>query len=333
MIFSMREKVILRELSKDSRTSMSRMARLIGCSYVTVGKVLDRLREKLDIRFVLELDPTRLGILQRQLLMIKFRKKPPVEWLEQVFAREKNVNAAYLTEGQFDVVVFVAESDPVRYALWENLLKQNLSDYGAIVSSSDLSYFSFGYMTVNDYFIDNIMVPLKKKEKELLKLLNENSRISYSELARRLNLTEPTIRYKIFRLVKRGIIKRFTIAVQKPPSEYIIVFFERWISCTRRFEERAALSRKYRINFDEQMPILTTFQMSAPLVGSWGNFIIGLFDNRGDALAKAVHKQKEIYADESYEERHARIIRPLKGLFTIRNLDIKENYNIVKWQQ
>jgi DNA-binding Lrp family transcriptional regulator len=331
MFFSARENAVLRELSENSRISLSSMAKQLDCSYVTVGKAVDKLGEKLGIRFTLELDPTKLGILQRRMLMIKFRKKPPLDWLEQVFVDQKNINSAYLAEGQFDVVVFVTESDPIRYAVWENRLKQNLSDYGAIVSSSELPYFSFGYMAVDDYFIDSIATTLKRKEKELLKLLNANSRASYSELARRLGLTEPTIRYKVFNLVKRGVIKRFTIAVQKPPQDYMIGIFERWISCTKRFEERAALSRKYRMNFDEQVPTLTTFQMSAPLIGTWGNFILGLFDSKVDAL-NVVEKQKEIYAGESYEERHSRIIRPIKGLFTLRNINIKENYNVVKWQ-
>lgn len=332
MLFSARERIILRELSKDSRASLSSMSKLVGCSYVTVGKIIDKLRERLDIRFVLELDPTKLGFLQRHLLMIKFSGTPPEGWLKQVFNREKNVHAAYLTEGQFDVIAFVAESDPIRYAVWENLLKQELSEYRAVLSSSDLPYFSFGYMAVDNNFIEEIKMPLKKNEKMLLQYLNENSRISYSELARRLKLTEPTVRYKTFGLVKRGIIKRFTIAVQKPPQAYIIGFFERWVVCTKRFEERAALSREYRMDIDEHVPVLTTFQMSAPLTGSYGNFIVGLFDNKTDALDKAIKKQKEIYRLENYEEKHARILRPLKGILPFRNLDVRENYNVVNWK-
>jgi DNA-binding Lrp family transcriptional regulator len=332
MFLSAREKIILRELSKDSRISLSSIAKLTGCSYVTVGKIINKLTEKFDIKFVLELDLTKLGFLQRHLLMVKFSRKPPEEWLEAIFKRDKNVHAAYLADGQFDLVIFAAESNPINYALWESVLKQELSDYGAVLSSSDLAYFSFGYMAVDHSFIDDITVPMKKNEKLLLNLLNENSRISYSELARQLKLTEPTIRYKTFNLVKKGIIRRFTIAVQKPPQEYTIGFFERWAS-TRKFEERAALSRKYRMDFDQGIPILTTFQMSAPLTGSYGNFIMGLFDNKKDALENSIEKQKEIYRAENYEVKYAKIIRPLKGIFPFRNLDIRENYNVVKWQR
>ena len=329
--FNAREKIILRELSTDSRTSLSNMSKKAGCSYVTVGKVIDKLKEKLDIKFILELDLTKLGFLQKHVLMVKFTKKPDLKFLERTLKEEKDVIGAYITKGQFDMVIFAAESDPIKYVHWETLFIQKLSDYGAKVKSSDLPYFSFGFLPVDNTLIDNAKIKIKKDEIMLLKLLNDNSRISYSELARLLKTNESTIRYKLFNLLKRGIIKRFTIAAQNPPQEYIIGFFENWIF-SKAFEQRAALDRKHMIGIDEQLPILTTFQMSAPLTGSYENFIIGLFDNETTALENTAKKHAEIYKTEGFEEKHARIIKSLKGYFPFRNLDLKEHYNVVKWE-
>src|SRR5208282_1358448 len=125
------------------------------CSYVTVGKIIEKLKEKLGIRFVLEIDFTKFGFFQRHILVVKFSKTPSPEWLEQLFKNERNVNAAYLTKGQFDMVVIASEIDPMRYLLWEFRFMQKLSDYSTEVKSSYMPYFIFGYLPVDTEFIDD----------------------------------------------------------------------------------------------------------------------------------------------------------------------------------
>ncbi len=332
MFFSIREKTVLKELSLNSRTSLSAIAKKIGCSYVTVGKIIDKLKEELDIRFVLELDLIKLGFLQRHILMVKFRRTPSQEWLALLVKNDKSILAAYLTEGQFDMVVMASESDPMGYLLWEFRFIQKLSEYGGVVKSSDMPEFIFGFLPVDNAFIGETKMRIKTDDKILLQLLNENSRTSLSELARRLGMRESTISYKIFKLTKSGVIRRFTIAVQKPPQGYILGLFEQWFSFSKGFEARAELERKHMLNIDEQTPTLTTFQMAAPLSGSYGNFIIGLFNSEKEAMENAVKKHRLFYSTESYEEKHARVLRPVKGLLPLRNLDIKQNYVVVKWK-
>ncbi|RLG87622.1 MAG: AsnC family transcriptional regulator [Thermoprotei archaeon] len=46
---------------------------------------------------------------------------------------------------------------------------------------------------------------------QLLKLLKENARMSYAKLANELNISESAVRKRIAKLVKSGIIKKFTI--------------------------------------------------------------------------------------------------------------------------
>jgi len=331
-LFSLREKIILRELSNNSRASLSGMSKLSGCSYVTVGKIIDKLVEKLDIKFVLELDFARLGFLQRHMLMVKFSKKPARDWLNDIFKNEPTVDSVYLTVGQFDLVIFVVESDPTKYMLWEFQLTQKLSEYGVEVRSSVLPYFSFGYIPANETLFDEITVKMRQGDLELLNLLNTNSRLSFSDLAKQLKTGESTVRYKLFKLVKSGIIKRFTIAVQKPPHSYTIAFFEQWTRYTANFEEKAAQERKLTMTIDDGLPLLNTFQMSATLSGSFGNFTVALFDSQEEAVENTIDFRKKIYKTESYSAVHAQVISPLKGLLPFRNLDIKNNYNVVKWE-
>ncbi|MHA1238280.1 MAG: Lrp/AsnC family transcriptional regulator [Candidatus Odinarchaeia archaeon] len=48
---------------------------------------------------------------------------------------------------------------------------------------------------------------------ELLKLLRENSRISFVELARHFNVSETAIRKRIRKLEQEGVIKKYTVEV------------------------------------------------------------------------------------------------------------------------
>lgn len=52
---------------------------------------------------------------------------------------------------------------------------------------------------------------LDEVDSKILRLLLENSRLSISELAKMLNLSRPTVRERLKRLVERGVIRRFTL--------------------------------------------------------------------------------------------------------------------------
>ena len=60
---------------------------------------------------------------------------------------------------------------------------------------------------------------------ELIKLLMENSRRPYIELARRLGVTEAAVRKRIKRLEERGIIRRYSIEVDPRKLGYEVVAF------------------------------------------------------------------------------------------------------------
>ena len=53
--------------------------------------------------------------------------------------------------------------------------------------------------------------PLDSKDQTLLQLLSENSRMPYSRLAEELGLSEAAVRKRIQKLIKLGIIRKFTL--------------------------------------------------------------------------------------------------------------------------
>ncbi len=64
---------------------------------------------------------------------------------------------------------------------------------------------------------------LDEKDTEILKFLAENSRMTNSEIARRLGITEGTVRKRIEKLVKNRIIKKFTVEINDGKKEAIIL--------------------------------------------------------------------------------------------------------------
>jgi DNA-binding Lrp family transcriptional regulator len=334
-MFSTRDKIILRELSANSRVSLLKLSKMLGCSYVTIGKIIRKLNEELDIKYVLELDFEKLGFQQMHILLVKFNMKISKDQIKKLVKDDNSIIAAYLTQGQYNMVVIAAENNPINYLLWEFGFIQRITEFNGEIKSSDMPYFIFGYVPIENILINKIKIKIKDNELQLLKLLNENSRISYSELSRKLKLNESTIRYKVFKLTKLGIIKRFTIAVQKPPQLYILSMFENWFSFSKNFEEEANKERKHMLTIDDntndKIKILTTIQIAAPLCGSYGNFIMALFDSKTDAINNMIKPHYEFYKKEKYIEKHAQILEAVKGFLPLRNLDIKENYKVIKW--
>jgi DNA-binding Lrp family transcriptional regulator len=59
-------------------------------------------------------------------------------------------------------------------------------------------------------------------DRSILSELRENSRISFRDLSKKLGIPESTIRFRVDKLVKRRIIKQFTILIDETALGYSI---------------------------------------------------------------------------------------------------------------
>jgi len=64
---------------------------------------------------------------------------------------------------------------------------------------------------MDKYSIDNL-------DREILNLLIEDSRISYSNLATKLNMTRTPVQTRVKEMVEKGVIEKFTVLV---PAKYM----------------------------------------------------------------------------------------------------------------
>lgn len=63
---------------------------------------------------------------------------------------------------------------------------------------------------------------LDETDSAILKLLKINSRMSFIEMSRQLGVSDATIQFRVRRLKERGIIKKFTIAVDSNAIGYSV---------------------------------------------------------------------------------------------------------------
>ncbi|MCL5675373.1 MAG: winged helix-turn-helix transcriptional regulator [Candidatus Marsarchaeota archaeon] len=327
--FTNKEKIILRELSNDARSSLTKLAKKADCSVITVARIINKLTEKLDIRFTMEIDMDRLGLSDRHILTVKFKKLPDELFLRSLFKDDTYAQDVYLTKGNFDLLIFAATDTPINYTLWETSLATNLSEYLPDLRPSEFIFPQLGFVPLNDEFVNFIREEIKvdKYDRQILKLLNMNCRMRYREISKHVDLKEDTVRYRLFRLVRKGIIRRFTIAVQRPGYGYLLSYFLRY-----RFYKSTISSAfpQMRSHYtDENLQNFNNFPLIAPISGSYRSFGIVFGENKRDILYKGIKWHKILLKKEQVVEKHAFIIKTIKGLIPLRNLDASTNYRFI----
>ena len=330
-LLSSREKMLLRELSADARASITHLAKSANCSSVTATRVLGRLTERLNIKFTLEVDMDRLGLSDRHILTAKFERMPQEAFLRSIFKDDIYAHDVYLTKGDFDLVIFAATDTPINYTLWETDLAANLSDYTPDLRPSEFVFPQLGFVPLNDSFVDFIRAEIKtdKYDKTMLRLLNQNCRLGYREMAEQMGINEDTARYRLFRLMKKGIIRRFTIAVQNPGYGHLMPYFLRYKFYKGTTTSAFPQMRAHYMKESEDSAAFNDFPMIAPLSGSYRSFGLVFGNDRKDVLDKGIKWHKALLRREQVSEKHAFIIKPLKGLLPLRNLDAASNYRFI----
>lgn len=328
---SNRERIMLKELSADARTSLTSLAKSSGCSVVTATRILEKLTQRLDVRFTLEVDMDRLGLSDRHILSVKFERMPDEKFLTELFSKDIYAHDVYLTKGDFDLLIFAATDTPINYTLWETDLAANLSDYLADLRPSEFVFPQLGFVPLNESFVDFIRGEIKTDayDKAILRLLNQNCRMGYREMSERIGIKEDTIRYRLFRLLKKGVIRRFTIAVQRPGFGHILPYFMRYKFYKGTTTSAFPQMRAHYMNEYERLPAFNGFPMIAPLSGSYRSFGMAFDADRKRVVDKSIKWHKLLLRREQVREKHAFITKPLKGLIPLRNLDAASNYRFI----
>lgn len=232
------DKKILMCLSMNARMSISKLAKLVGVGVQTAYNRTKSLEKRFDIKYILEIDVEKLGFI-RYLISIKFEEnKPKIEELERAFEGEYRIQFAVTTKGEYDVVMYYVDENPLKATdnISELRYKEPLNDYRALWQMGAIAQI-FSFMPLRDMFIEHVLKErvwhrtkdtpkidknqLRYREFAVLKELNNNSTLDFSDIDKKYNFNKGTSRYTYHSLRERGIIARPTLTMANLGVKYI----------------------------------------------------------------------------------------------------------------
>lgn len=216
--------LLLAELYRDCRQSARELGTKFGVSYHTIAKTLVKLDQKYGLVYTLKMDEQKLGFTVGKLITIKFKQKPVKEMLMKSLINSVYVQNAYLSNGDFDLLLYVVGLSPEAFCVWTITLEAQLSDYGVRARISDRDNYSFGFFPLRNNLLD-LSPALSKPEKTVLKLLNENARMRLKDLVKKSKMTQMQVVYTIKKLRKEGVIVSFSALTQRPEKSIFIAYF------------------------------------------------------------------------------------------------------------
>lgn len=227
-----KDKRLLTVLSMNARADLSFFGREIGLKPDETYRRVRSLEKKLGITYITEIDVEKLGYL-KFLIMVKFLDtKPTIDEIKQTAEKEHNVQLALLVNGDYDAIFYAfiknTESDKIVETII-NLRVGALEKYPSRWYATPF-YEHHGFVPVRNEFIDQIKKELKKREYAVLREINKNSIITFTDIDRIYRLDHIHSGYVFSSLKEKGIIKRATISVERLPIKYLGIIQEEIIN-------------------------------------------------------------------------------------------------------
>ncbi|MCL5239546.1 MAG: winged helix-turn-helix transcriptional regulator [Candidatus Marsarchaeota archaeon] len=214
---------ILMHIYEDSRAPLRELGRELGISHHTISKVLHEYEKKYDIRYTLDLDLHALGFYTAKLVTIKFGVTPSIDILRNKLQGDFFVQDAYLSSGDFDLILYVVGLTPEDFVKWQFKLRIDLSEYKPKLSVSDVNMYMDGFLPVRSELISSSEA-LSTIDKRVLVALNDNSRIKMKELAKTTRLSPTSVFYTMNKLKEKGIIKKYSALTQNPDKRLLVAY-------------------------------------------------------------------------------------------------------------
>jgi Lrp/AsnC family transcriptional regulator for asnA, asnC and gidA len=218
---------ILYHLFLNSRESLSMIGKKVGLPKTVVKYRIDRLvNENIIQNFSTMIDIFKLGyIVYRLNFVFQYASPEKENEIINYFINYNNTWSASSSKGRYDFTTTILVRNPNEfYAFYEETLKR----YRYYLKEIDFSqlYEKFGYKHATlftelpptdekayEYKYTGQIVEIDSVDYQILYLLAKNSRIPSIEIAKKNKMTSTTIINRINKLVKLGIIQRYSITI------------------------------------------------------------------------------------------------------------------------
>ncbi len=292
-----KDEKILMELTLNSRFPINRLAKKVGISREVATYRLNKLtKDKMILGFYTTIDTEALGFSRYgcffQLKGISHEKEK--EFMNYLL---KHDFVTYMGPviGRWNVIfdIFARNNEHLQEIIQEivNKIEKNLEKYSIISMGTALESFPikiFGSKREIEYKRSK-EIKLDKKDLEILKILSNNSRVEYQEISKKLNMTANAIKYRIKNLENSGIIKGYTISINKRRLGYEFYNLQLKVTENKKEEELRKFLKnnkhsiylyKYLGNENWDLDIGLIVRNSSEL----RNFILELREDFGDII-------------------------------------------------
>jgi DNA-binding Lrp family transcriptional regulator len=237
-VLDLKDRKILYELDMDARQPLSQIARKVRLSKQTVHYKINRLVNKNVIKqFVMMLDTKKIGYSFYDLfLQLQDISKEQKEELINFLKSMGNVGWLASTVGKWDLVIAIFTRSHKEFS---DTLQKIYSQFGLYIKDKtfliDTSAFSCKnkYLSdeeylLEDYYGNENIFNLDKKDISILNVLDKDPRMSYLELSKKTKISYDTIKSRIEKMKKEGLIQGFKIKINPFALgyEWHLVLFE-----------------------------------------------------------------------------------------------------------
>ncbi len=318
---------IVRMLSENSRISISDLAKNTGLSRRTVSMRLKKIEQELGIRYTVELDYNKLGLTSPHIVFVELKEKPDYEYVEKVLKKSPIPQIAFSVKGKNAILIYGIATSTSEYVYWDNAIAVLLARYGTLAQTSEVVHTQLGFFPLRNEMLEKSSIA--PKYKEMLKILNENSRVTFQELSKRLSMHFNTVAYTFNKLLKMNYIKRFTITMDKPDYVSTAAFLVKYTP--KEDFEKQVLKVRRAFQSDDENTLISRYIVLAPLIGSYDHFGVGVFDDFKTATAQIAKYHKQALGNNIAYVLCYEIDKMLIGRLPLRSVDDKKDYNVIDW--
>jgi len=251
----LKDKRILYELDLDARQSLSEIAKKVELSKQAVQYRINKMSKNGIITcFFMMLDTKRIGYSFYD-LFLQLQNMTPKKEKELINFLKKMDTVGWVanTTGKWNLIIAIFTRDIIQfneslnkiYSKFGNNIREKkfIIDMSAISCKNKYLVDSSSYLRKDDYYGNENIFKLDKKDISLLKTLDNDPRMSILQLSKKTGIAFDTVKRRLNKLQGEGVIQGFKIKIN--PSafgyEWHIVLFE--LNCINE-EEKMKFVRK-----------------------------------------------------------------------------------------
>lgn len=219
---------ILQELLINSREPLSKISKKVRLSRENIHYRLQKLLEQKTIReFITEINYEQIGF-SHHTIFLKYKKitqekeKEFISFLQQ----QESISWIGILTGKWSLTfdMYTKDTETLNQSI-NKILNQYKNEVGEYLLLNKInSEYYFNKIIDEKPSLSNIRSSKKKNldniDKKLLKKINENTRISYVELSKELQLTPNGTKQRYNRLKKEGVILKHSISINHKDFGY-----------------------------------------------------------------------------------------------------------------